>query len=1263
MDPFTEVLTLPALGQDVQLGMLYDVRTAQFFGGLSLWNNNVVNAEQTLDEHAVQNADFTYSYSLDEARNHVTLDVESSLSLDLGLIKATGSARYLNNKKSSTFEARVDVSCTIVRRTRRIPQEILASMQHERNLENPHITHFVAEVVEGGSATLSFVQSCPSSEDVKKILGQLKAKIMKLPVRGKASVEFSEESESIFDNLKIFYSGAMAENVANIDDARRVAHEMPTKLRQQLNTLYYKLLPLTVLDSTVRRIIRKLDANLVNKTAAALKAGTMARFRLKDQTEQEVFQNSFPVIMRQILNIQTAFAATETEFTQAARRLLPELRDGTTNYSTKISELEMAGTLFEQRTRIVEQFVVKKKTEACVLRATIASLLADGFENYLGRLTPRSLTDTEVPRLLLSFGGALISRSQHPLQRNIESSKLDATSNNNSDGSDDDDSDNEWFENPQTVANVREACTALRRQRLLALATATFGVVGIDKAYRPGREKRTKTSVGDIVLDYKGKLLIVTGMLPKAPAAPTMTIKDQTFTVAWLQERGEDEELTILTTGFVVRFSPQSNSGKDGAFPRATGNEAFAEVRCEASETTVVIDKAANGALLSDDCDYEVELSVETIIGRSDWSRPVVGRTLKLPSVASRMIEFYLNNRTIIKRSEQGVKPWELYKSGGKETLFLGHTVQAQRLCTDSRFKGQLAMRIVDVAAEFEPQVVAAPTQDQDKAIVVVFAGCSGHGKSTQINAFISYLLGGEFDDFARIMVIDDRGANQAQWVTQHVTCYRIRPLSSLFEGKTLLIVDTPGYGDSRGIERDAFVTAAMAEFFKTIEHVNAIIFTCQANENRTTLLSPVSACVFSLFAKDVKSCLRTIYTFSDAGTPLARTALTELRWPVENGEVEVNNAAFTVEVDARNHDKVRDWWVMSVKGQFRVMQMLLHRPPILTAGSASVTQNRFELEQKCELVEMKSLRTANHAQILIADLGALAKAVGAGPSAKLLVEEDRAIEKTLPPGQKTILCLNCNFTCLEICAFSGDDCKAMCIAMSGDNCKICKGRCHWSHHKMVQHIIVIEKHSEWVVPEDLIKRWNTINNTLEGALLDAIDAYLKLQEELRNDILYLAKLNEELKKTALFHDPTALIQYIELLIKTARARGAPTEQIVQLTKVKKTLILVGKVKERGVNATLESQTMIQVLGTVKKEMSRRKRLHPRERAREEEKSCSLYNDLCEQLPPEILRNAPEPLRKWGRRFEYSENLQAIVNLVQVVLKDGGVVAAIAASN
>ncbi|KAK4031565.1 hypothetical protein C8A01DRAFT_21239 [Parachaetomium inaequale] len=45
----TIVLPKPALGQDVQLGMLYDVRSGQFFASLSLWDNDVVNAKQQLE--------------------------------------------------------------------------------------------------------------------------------------------------------------------------------------------------------------------------------------------------------------------------------------------------------------------------------------------------------------------------------------------------------------------------------------------------------------------------------------------------------------------------------------------------------------------------------------------------------------------------------------------------------------------------------------------------------------------------------------------------------------------------------------------------------------------------------------------------------------------------------------------------------------------------------------------------------------------------------------------------------------------------------------------------------------------------------------------------------------------------------------------------------------------------------------------------------------------------------------------------------------
>ncbi len=1281
----TMVLTKPALGEDVQLGMLHDVRSGQFFAGLSLWDNDVINAKQQVEDQQVQDADFTYTTSLNDARVRADLDVEGCLNLDLGITKATGWAIYLKDNKTNTYEARIDVSCRVARRMRRIPQETLSLMKHERNLDDPRFTHFVAEVVEGGIATLTFVQSCSSKEEAKTVTSGLKADIASFLVGTGTSFNAASQSETDAENVKISYSGVMAEEVIDMEDARRIAREMPTRVGRQLNTLSYTLLPISVLESSVRREVRTIDANLVAKVAAVLRAGSTAWTTLSDLSEKDVFCISFPTIEKQIQNFQAAFAEAKTEFTASARRLLPELRDGTADNNTTSSELLAAAALFEQRTKLAEQFIAKKLIEECVLGETVASLLDDGFENHLGAFTTTSLAKTEAPRLLLSFGGASISRSRHPLQKELASTRLDSarsgsfdthSSTADSEDDEDDEAEDEWFENQRTVANVREACAALRQQRFFAPPSVSFGVSSIEKAYRPvagsGKMKRIKTTPGDIVLQHDGRLLIVTGLFPTAPAAPKLAIKDQVLTATWSRERSEVEELAIPTSGFTIRFRPLPNAMKDGAFPRATPNEAFTEVPCDAETVTVVIDKSNNGGVsLLDDCDYEVTLCVETPVGSSAPSKCVVGRTSRLPSVASRMIDFYFNNKKRLSFPKRGAVRWELYQTSGKSSLFLGLSVKAERRSTEERFLGELAVRIVDVAAEFEPEIEAALTQDQDNTIVVVFAGTSGHGKSTEINAFISYLLGGEVDDQVRLMVIDDRGANQTQAVTQCVTCYRIRPLSPLFDGKTLLIVDTPGYGDTRGVERDAFVTAAMSEFFKTIGHVNAIIFTCRANEVRTTVLSPVSTYVFSLFAKDVQGCLRTIYTFSDAGAPLARAALQELQWPVQNGEVEVNNAAFTIEIDSQNFGKLHDWWLMSVKGQFQVMQMLLRMPPVPTAQSAAVTRTRLTLEQKCELVEKKILRTANDAQNLIARLDALASAVGAAPEEKILVVQDKSVEKPVPGGSATTLCLDCNWTCHKICVFSDNEDKKLCAAMIEDNCVQCKRRCHWTRHKNAQHIIVVEQYSEWVVPEDLIKLWNKNNNTLEGALLNAIDTYLALQEELRDDILILAQMTETLKSTALLHDPTALLGYIQTLILTARARGAPPAQLLQLTTAKNTLLLVLEVRKRGVQASVQSQVLLQVLSGVREEMYRRMELRPRERAMEEAKSCSLYNNLRERLPLEIQRKAPDPLKvksvSWMGRSTagalYPENLQAVVKLVQVVLKDGGVVAALAAAN
>ncbi|KAF3206843.1 hypothetical protein TWF192_003049 [Orbilia oligospora] len=1228
------ILSRPALGQDVQLGMLYNARSSQFFAGISLWDSAVVNPKQELDDGKVQNADFKVSYSLEEARRNSSLDAEGLLSLDLGIFSATGSAEYLNYRESSTHEARVDVSCTITRRTRRIPQEVLASIKYMKYLDDPRYTHYVSEVTEGGSATLSFFKSCSSAEEAKKATGELKVGIVRLPVSGSARVEFLEQDKSKFENVRISYSGAIAENVSNLEDARRT-----------------------------NRLIRHLDDNIVAQAAEVLKAGVAADLELRVLLEHEVFQKQFPAIKNQISNLRAAFSAAGTEFRKDTRRILLELRDGTTNESEKMTQLQVTVALFQRRIKFAEQYIGIKDQEAKMLGTTVKELLDLQFENHLGGSTLQSLINDGDCRLLLSLGGPSIGRVNHPLQAKIELPSgvdFDATGSQEDDSDNySDDEDEEWFE---------DQLSQLQQRLVVAPGIKfAFGVASIDKACFPGKKKRIRTSVGDIVLDYQGKRFVVTGMLPGArPRAPQLMVEGQNITVVWLRECQEHEQ-AIPTTSFIIRYRRRLNTLKGGTYPQASEDEPFTEIKCDASKTDLLLSS------LSDDCDYEVALRVCTILGESAWSDPTVARTTKLPLAAStalaasELIDFFNRNRAILSEHEStaGGTPWSLRhpnnRWNGKKSLFLGLTEVARHKSSDRRFLNKDSVRIVDVAIEFKPEIKAASIEDVENTVVAVFIGASGHGKSTEINAFISYLLGGRLDDPADIMVIDDCEvvAEKSCLVTQIVTCFRIRPLSPIFNGKTLLIVDTPGYGNSRSFEQDGFVTAAMymSEFFKTVNHVNAIILTCRANQICTTFFRAVLTYVLSLFATEVHGSLRTIYTFSGAGVPPAHATLAHLGWPVENGEVSVNNSAFITDLNSIENDiPVHEGWARSAKGQFQVMRMLLCAPAIRTESSALMTRNRISLEQKCEFIRKGILRTANSTRSLVAGLSALALAVGTVPADKIKVKENRSVEVPMPEGKSTTVCIDCNFTCHEICECSGGGDNANCVAMVDGNCTKCRGHCDWKRHKKSKFKIVFNEYSVWVVPPEAIERWNTDNNSLEGALLTTMGTYLRFQEGLRNDI---KGSSQELRSTALLHDPTSLIGYMDTLIQAARVRGALLAQLAQLVTARNSLIIERDFRDKGKDAMRDLNILIDIVWAVRKEVKRRMGLSASDRAKEEQKPCSLYNDLLENLPVDIRDQAPPPLIKENKSSKgalYPENLQGVAKLVQVVLShDGGI--------
>ena len=150
-----------------------------------------------------------------------------------------------------------------------------------------------------------------------------------------------------------------------------------------------------------------------------------------------------------------------------------------------------------------------------------------------------------------------------------------------------------------------------------------------------------------------------------------------------------------------------------------------------------------------------------------------------------------------------------------------------------------------------------------------IILGRSGHGKSTLINSFINYLLGVKVFDKFRYTVVEGESGVQTESQTQHIVMYHIP--QSMIKNKIngiscgINLIDTPGYGDTEGLEKDEKTKRMLHHLFKSFEHLDYLIIVSKSSETR---MDAFAANVFSemsqLYAKNVNERILALLTFSD---------------------------------------------------------------------------------------------------------------------------------------------------------------------------------------------------------------------------------------------------------------------------------------------------------------------------------------------------------------------------------------------------------------
>ncbi|KAJ3615408.1 hypothetical protein NHX12_015733 [Muraenolepis orangiensis] len=408
----------------------------------------------------------------------------------------------------------------------------------------------------------------------------------------------------------------------------------------------------------------------------------------------------------------------------------------------------------------------------------------------------------------------------------------------------------------------------------------------------------------------------------------------------------------------------------------------------------------------------------------------------------------------------------------------------------------------------------------------------------------------------------------------------------------SLTIVDTPGFGDTRGIERDRMIIGQLENLFKAplgVNSIDAICFVAQASLAR---LTPTQKYVFdsvlSIFGNNVADNIRILVTFADGKLPPVLTAIKEsgapcpkrkdglpVHFKFNNSTLFSNNkvadSALVGDDDEDgegNFDRL--FWGMGAKSMnkfFSALNIIETKSLTLTL---EVLRQRGQLENTIENLQKK------------VKLG-LAKLEELNKESKILQIHNATITANgnfqydftyIKPVQCDISetgnyitnCQQCNYSCHYPCKIPNDAKKNGCIAMEPNgNCKICKNKCHWSVHFNQKYRWDYQKVTEKRAYKELKDKYQQATKeamSVEDVMKQMQVQYNLLQEEVLGLISNSAQCLNRLKEIALKPNPLSTLGYIDLLIQgeKSEAKEGYLQRIQKLQEMRENKVTLEKV-------------------------------------------------------------------------------------------------------
>ncbi|CAG5881759.1 unnamed protein product, partial [Menidia menidia] len=488
-----------------------------------------------------------------------------------------------------------------------------------------------------------------------------------------------------------------------------------------------------------------------------------------------------------------------------------------------------------------------------------------------------------------------------------------------------------------------------------------------------------------------------------------------------------------------------------------------------------------------------------------------------------------------------------------------------------TRYRLRLDVRNLDGEGDDSKlRICTLGTKDPSKPNrTILLVGETGSGKSALINSLLNFAMGVKQEDKKWFEIVDDIKTKLSHSKTIKVSVYQIFG----FEGKTLpyslTLIDTPGYGDTRGIQHDAMVSRNLHDLFLSedgVHEVDAVGLVLKASENRLSdRLSYSFQSVMSLFGKDMEQKIVVLITHSNGMPPKnALQALEAANIKCAKNEKDqpvhfLFDNCLSTEITEETEFGLAQAWIVTLRGMSKFSDFLDKSTPQKLDTAVRVLTERIQLEacvnnliDKMDLCQHKTTEIEQTLKILKEHKDQL-------DNQSFIVEVDEPYKdkEDIPGGMSFFMyggAVTCN-VCKENCHYPGCTLAwypSHCKVMKKGRCTICTNKCPASVHVKEEWKYVTKTRKVKKTIENLEKKHKHETGKMKNeSLLEKLQSEKKNLEEEKNRLLDEAYLHiVKLEQIALKVDSVFTFIDPDFLIKAMKERG-DTVKVQKLEELK----------------------------------------------------------------------------------------------------------------